>query len=213
MGDRRKGDRRAPEEGVFRIEKKKVAIYAILIGILIFAIVLNIWSWTAYIRYKLRYDTLVNHYYNEDSNTNTQNERISENSNYSCDISIKGNKKSIKAGESVEFDIKVSNINAGEGIKSFETYVEYDTNLFECRINSDEEYNWTKSGFLEGYLTMYKSDLQANSEDQIIAKFVFTAKENVPSGSYNALLKNIKLTSGDDQIINLEDQTININVE
>lgn len=213
MGDRRKGDRRAPEEGVFRIEKKKVGIYGILIGILIFAIVLNVLSWSAYIKVKIKYDTLVNHYYNEDSNTNTQTETISENNNYSCDISIKENKKSIKAGETIEYYIKVSNINAGDGIKSFETYVDYDTNMFECRIISNEEKNWNKTGFLEGYLTMYKSDLQASSDDQIIAKVVFTAKQNVPSGNYKALLKSIKLTSGDDQIINIEDKTININVE
>lgn len=213
MGDRRKGDRRSPEKGVFRIEKKKVRTFTIVIGILVIAIVLNIISWSAYIRYKNKYDTLVNHYYNEDSNTNSQNEIISENNNYSCDISIKGNKNSIKAGETIEYDIKVSNIDAGEGIKSFETYIDYDTNMFECRINSNEEQNWTKTGYLEGYLTMYKSDLQASSDDQIIAKFVFTAKANVPSGSYKTVLKNIRLTSGDDQMINLEDKIININVE
>ncbi|MBR0427967.1 MAG: hypothetical protein IJK18_07210 [Clostridia bacterium] len=215
MGDRRKGDRRAPEEGVIKIQKKNIWIYGLVIALLIFAIVLNIISWSAYFKSKSQYNTLVDHYYNGDTNntrSTTETKKSVENNNYSCNISINGDKKSIKPGESIEYEVKISNINAGQGIRSFETYIDYDSNLFDCKVISNEEENWSKIGFLEGYLTMVKSD-DVSTEDQVIAKIVFTAKSNVSAGSYKTSLNNIKFTSGDSQIFSIADNNINIKVD
>ena len=35
MGDRRKGDRRAPEDGVIKIQKKNILAYTVLTAVLI----------------------------------------------------------------------------------------------------------------------------------------------------------------------------------
>ena len=216
MGDRRKGDWRAPEEGVIRIQKKNAWAYGIVIAFLIFAIILNIISWSAYFKSRGQYNTLVDHYYNDDS-TSSDNTETAQNvnitNNYTCDISINGNKTSIKPGESIEYEISVSNINAGDGIKAFETYIDYDQSLFDCSVKSNEEANWSKSGYLEGYLTMYKSDLNANKDDQVIAKIVFTAKSNVVAGNYQVTLNNIKFISGDEQTFRVVDNNINIKVD
>ena len=217
MGDRRKGDRRAPEEGVIRIQKKNVWVYGIVIAFLIFAIILNIISWSAYINSKNQYNTLIDHYYNGESdnsnNTETTTNNTEINNNYTCDISINGNKTSIKPGDSVEYEIRVSNINAGDGIKAIETYIDYDTNLFDCSVRSNEDANWSKIGFLEGYLTMNKSDLNASADDQVIAKIVFTAKANISAGNHEISLKNIRFTSGDEQTFKVADKNINITVD
>ena len=216
MGDRRKGDRRAPEEGVIRIQKKNVWVYGIVIAFLIFAIILNIISWSAYINSKNQYNTLIDHYYNGESD-NSNNTEVSKNvessNNYSCDVSANANKKSIKPGETIEYEVKVSNINAAEGIKAFETYIEYDTNLLDCSVKSNEDANWSKIGFLEGYLTMNKSDLNASADDQVIAKIVFTAKANISAGNHEISLKNIRFTSGDEQTFKVADKNINITVD
>lgn len=217
MGDRRKGDRRAPEEGVIRIQKKNVWVYGIVIAFLIFAIILNIISWSAYINSKNQYNTLIDHYYNGESdnsnNTETTTNNTEINNNYTCDISINGNKTSIKPGDSVEYEIRVSNINAGDGIKAIETYIDYDSSIFDCKVESNDENGWLKTGFLEGYLTMYKSDLNASKDEQVIAKIVLTAKADVSAGNYNVTLNNIKFTSGDDQIFKVADNNINIKVD
>lgn len=216
MGDRRKGDRRAPEEGVIRIQKKNALVYGIVIFFLILAVVLNIISWSAYFKSKSQYNTVIEHIYNGDSNnasSTTETTKTVENNNYSCDVSINGDKTSIKPGETIEYEIMVSNINAGEGIKAFETYIDYDSNLFDCSVKSNEESNWTKSGYLEGYLTMYKSDLNASKDDQVVAKITFTAKSNVAADTYKVALKNIKFTSGDEQTFMVVDNNIDIKVD
>lgn len=216
MGDRRKGDRRAPEEGVIRIKKKNAWIYGIVIAILVFAIVLNIISWSAYIRSKNEYNTLIDHYYNEDLNNNSSNTEnigiVENNNNYSCNMSINTNKASIKAGESIEYEIKISDINASKGIKTFETYINYESNLFDCIVKSNEEENWTRVGFLEGYLTMVKNE-NANLENQVIAKVVFTAKKDIPANNYKVNFEKNKFTSEDDQVFEVADYNIEIKVE
>ena len=217
MGDRRKGDRRAPEEGVIRIQKKNVLVYGVLIAIFILAVVLNIVTWYAYITNKREYNTLIDHYYNGDSNDNSNNiennvESVENSNNYSCDLDINANKKSIKAGESIEYEIKVSNINASEGIKAFETYINYDSNLFNCTVKSNEEENWTKVGFLEGYLTMVKNE-NVNLEDQEIAKVVFTAKTDISANNYKVSFEKNKFTAGDDQVFEVADNSVEIKVD
>ena len=214
MGDRRKGDRRAPEEGVIRIQKKNVGIFGVVIGALVFAIILNIMSWSAYLKYKNQYNTLIDNYYNGDNNNDsTETAKVVESTNnYTCDISINGNKTSIKPGETIEYEIKASNINAGEGINAFEAYIDYDSNIFDCKVKSNEDENWSKTGFLEGYLTMNKLD-DANTDDQVIAKIVFTAKSGISAGSYKATLNSIKFTSGDDQVFKVADNNIEIKVD
>ena len=213
MGDRRKGDRRSPEEGVIKIQKKNVWISVVLIGILIGAIVLNIVTWSLYLKTRKQYYTVIDHYYNEDSNSNsTTKTKNEENNKYTCDISINGNKKSIKPGEEIEYEIRVSNINAEKGIKSFESYIDYDSNIFDCKVVSNEEKNWSKIGFIEGYLTLYKSE-NINAEDQKIVKLVFTAKSEVSSKEYKVALKNMKFTTADDQIFKVADSDIEIKVD
>lgn len=218
MGDRRKGDRRSPEEGVIKIQKKSVWISTVLIVILIGTIVLNIVTWSLYLQMRKRYNTVIDHYYNEDTNNNSRNisntakTKNEENNKYTCDISINGNKKSIKPGEEIEYEIRVSNINAEKGIKSFESYIDYDSNIFDCKVVSNEEKNWSKIGFIEGYLTLYKSE-NINAEDQKIVKLVFTAKSEVSSKEYKVALKNMKFTTADDQIFKVADSDIEIKVD
>ncbi len=212
MGDRRKGDRRAPEEGVIRIQKKNVGIYGALILILVLAIALNIVSWYAYFKSRNKYNSMVEHFYNSDNNNVETPTITTTNSNYSCDLSINASKESIKPGESIEYELTVSNMNAGNGIKAFETYINYDSNLFDCTVKSNEESNWSKAGFLEGYLTMIKNE-NVNAEDQVIAKIVFTAKANVTKNSYKVNFEKIKFTSEDDQVFGAGDSEINIQVD
>lgn len=223
MGDRRKGDRRAPEEGVIRIQKKNIWIYVILIIFFIIAVVLNVITWSAYIKNKKELDTVIDHYYNEDLNnnnnsSNTENVDYAENAeitrnnyNYSCNMSVSTNKTSIKAGESIEYEIKISDINANEGIKAFETYINYDSNLFDCSVKSNEDENWSKTGFLEGYLTMVRNENE-NTEDQVIAKIVFTAKNDITANNYKVNFTKNKFTVGDDQVFEVADNNIEIKV-
>lgn len=215
MGDRRKGDRRAPEEGVIKINAKKLWIYIVLMVFLIGAIALNVVVWAAYIKQRKQYDTIIDHYYNDDTNSssnisNTASEEVSN--GYTCDLSINGDKTSVKAGETLEYELSILNINANAGIKAFETYIEYDPNVFDCKVKSNEEDNWNKIGFLENFLTMYKNE-NANTDEQTIVKIELTAKKSAPVGTYKLAFKNIRLTAEDEQSFKLEDSSIDIKVD
>ena len=214
MGDRRKGDRRAPEDGVIKIQKKNIGIYAILIIMLIFAIALNIVLWFSYIKYKNQYNILLDHYYNDKSNiNNTSNEKdMGVKNNYTCEITIKEDTKN-KTNESITYEVNVSKITAREGIKSFETYIDYDSNVFDCKVESDDGDEWSKSAFLEGYLTMNKSNFEASSQDQVIAKITFITKKGVSTNNYQAKLTNIKFITGDNQVFEVGDRNIDIKLE
>lgn len=62
---------------------------------------------------------------------------------YTCTLTIDPDKTKIAAGESVTFSIKVSDINAGNGIAIFNTTLEYDTNVFDIKLKPDDAGVWT----------------------------------------------------------------------
>lgn len=117
---------------------------------------------------------------------------------YSCKVELIGNKTELKQGDSVTILVKATNIQAGEGIASFSTMLDYDANIFECTVSGDDEGNWQKQGFIENSLTMTRSDLLANSNDQTIAKIVLTAKSDAPSGKQTFKLTEMEFSTGEE---------------
>lgn len=117
---------------------------------------------------------------------------------YSCKVELIGNKTELKQGDSVTILVKATNIQAGEGIASFSTMLDYDANIFECTVSGDDEGNWQKQGFIENSLTMTRSDLLANSSDQTIAKIVLTAKSDAPSGKQTFKLTEMEFSTGEE---------------
>lgn len=117
---------------------------------------------------------------------------------YSCKVSLLGNKSEVKKGDSVTFLVKVTNIQAGEGIASFNGMLEYDSNVFECTVSGDDEGNWQKQGLVENSLSMTRSDLVANSSDQTIAKIVLKAKSDAAIGKQTFKLTKMEFSTGDD---------------
>lgn len=131
---------------------------------------------------------------------------------YTCDISIEGDKYELVEGESAIYEIKASNIKAQTGIVMFSTLLDYDSNVFECEIENDDDKNWSKTGIIENLVTMARSDLQANSEDQVIAKMKVTAKTGATLGEKTIKLTQINFVMDDDKSFKIEDQELNLNV-
>ena len=133
--------------------------------------------------------------------------------NYTCNLSITENKTIIKQGETITYEIKATNINAGDGITKLEMYIDYDSNVFDCKVEADDDGKWSKTGLLEGYLTMDKSNLEPSSEDQVIAKVAFTAKTGVSNNTYQVKFTNISFTTGDNSNFTVSDKNVQIQVE
>ena len=132
---------------------------------------------------------------------------------YSCTVVITGDKEEIKAGESVTYEIKATEINAAEGgIEGFETTIEYDSEVFSCKVDTAEDGKWMKTGMLENYLTMYRTDLLPNSEDQVIALVTFTAKADASAGEKSISFTKMKFTMGDSNSLSVDDKPITINI-
>lgn len=117
---------------------------------------------------------------------------------YSCKVSLFGNATEVKKGDSVTLLVKATEIQAGEGIASFNAILEYNPDVFDCTVSGDDEGTWTKQGLIENSLTMARSDFVASSSDQTIAKIVLTAKENATLGEQSFKLIKMEFSTGEE---------------
>ena len=212
MGDRRVADRRAPEEGVFKIETKKLIIYSIVGVILLSSIISNIILGILANKYKREYDNIMNIEdetidFSEDETSDSESD--TENT---CVFSIEGDVNQIKPGETAEYELKASDISAGSGIIMFESLLEYDSDKLECEIVTDDDSEWTKTALTENYLTLSRKDLLPNSEDQVLGKIRIKAKENVQEGPQTVTFNQIKFTMDNDESFELSEETVSLEI-
>lgn len=113
---------------------------------------------------------------------------------YTCKVSLLANTSEIKSGESVTLLVKVTDIQAGEGIASLNAELEYDEDVFDCEVSGGDE--WDKTSFIEGALFLNRQDFIANSKDQTVAKIVLTAKSDVAEGNQIVRLKGMEFSTG-----------------
>lgn len=131
---------------------------------------------------------------------------------YTCNLTFTPDKTVVKPGESITYDMKVSNINAGNGIVIADFYVSYDSELFDCKVRSYDEDKWLINGAINGKYTMSTYGAQPTKEDQVIAKIILTPKTGVTNNTYPIKITNITFTTDekDDGKITLTDATLNI---
>ncbi len=109
---------------------------------------------------------------------------------YTCTLTVEPDKTQIKAGEEVTLSVKVSNINAGNGIAIFNTILEYDADIFDLKVQADSKGNWTSTA-LENSITFTKANYEATTEDQEIGRIILTAKQDATIGKQTiSLTKN-----------------------
>lgn len=197
MGDRRMGDRRAPEKGVIRIPLKHAIIYILIAAVIIVSVATNIVLLVRLSQYEDLYDELVHEYYDDSEVADEVEETEEDGNGYDCEVSITGDKEEIKAGETITYEIKATNIEAGDGIKTFEAAIDYDKDVFDCKIETDEEGKWNKVGAIENYIAMSRADLLPSSEDQVIGYVKLTAKENAKADDEEIEFSKMKFTISD----------------
>lgn len=131
--------------------------------------------------------------------------------NYSCDINIEGSKNTLKQGETETFEIKVSNINAEDGIILFNAEIVYDKDAFEYKFESGDE--WNLNGIVENIVTVSRKDLLPNSQNQVVGKIILKAKSDAKDGNYSIGLKKIKFTMEGDKSFQVEDKSKKIEIK
>jgi len=132
---------------------------------------------------------------------------------YTCNVTLTPDKTSVKPGEDITYELKVSNINAGNGLTIADFYVSYDSQYFDCKVRSYDEDKWLINGALNGKYTMSTYGAQPTNEEQVIAKIIFTPKTGITNNTYQTQVTNISFTTIDDSIITLNDITLNIKVD
>lgn len=132
---------------------------------------------------------------------------------YSCKVTLVPDKTEIKKGETVTILVKVSDINAGEGIILCMANLEWDKNVFsECNVTGDDKGEWTRTGFIdEKTLTMSREDLMPNSADQTIAKITLTAKADATIGEQTIKTTNIEFST-EEESFNVADASTTITI-
>ena len=131
---------------------------------------------------------------------------------YSCTLSFTPDKTSVKPGEDITYNVKVSNINAGNGLKMIELYIgNYDSSKFNCKVRNYNEDKWSIVN-KEGYITVSSNNSEAWKTDEILAKIIYTPKTGVADSMYQTKITNMKATTADDSKLTLKDTTLNIKV-
>ena len=209
VSERRIEDRRTTEKGIIKISVKKLIWYGIIVIIVTAFIVTCIF----YIKDKIEEKNNENTgYYVTDQQEENGYQDEEEEIGYSCDVFIDGDKTEIKAGETVTYALNVANIKAEDGIIMFETHIDYDTNAFTCKTINDNDSGWNQASMIENYLTMTRKDLTPNSEDQMIIKLEFTAKEDIKIGEQFITFLDMKFTMDNDRIFSVDDQIATVEI-
>ena len=201
MGDRRVGERREPEKGIIKINTKNAIIYGIIAIVLIISISTNIILANKYIEFKNKYGDLI-----ENESEDMVSEPKDETNDYinTCDVEIYIDKDKLKTGEAVTYKIMANNIMADDGIVMFETLINYDSNIFECKVNNSQNDLWVQTSMIDNYLTMTRRDFTSSVEDQIVATITFTAKKDINLDEETITFNNIKFTMGNGQSFQID---------
>lgn len=125
----------------------------------------------------------------------------------SFNLNVTANKTSLKPGDTVEINLNLSNINAGElGINTLEAVLEYDSNVFE---------EVTQSSFssLNNWSITYNNEDTENKgkflavivvagvkENQDIGKITLKVKNGVKDTNTTVKIKNITSNNGQELI-------------
>ncbi|MBR3250009.1 MAG: hypothetical protein IKF83_04905 [Clostridia bacterium] len=133
---------------------------------------------------------------------------------YTCDIEIIPDVEEVQPGETIEYELKATNIDAGNGIVMFQANVKYDSAIFEYSIENSE--NWSKiaDGIIgENMIFMARNGYEPGKTDEDVAILKFKAKQNASStGNKKVQLNNIIITADDDQTIEIPDKTIDVKI-
>ena len=201
MGDRRVGERREPEKGVIKINTKNAIIYGIIAIVLIISISANIILANKYAKIKNKYGDLI-----ENESEDMVSEPKDETNDYinTCDVEIYVDKDKLKTGEAVTYKIMANNIMADDGIVLFETLINYDSNIFECKVNNSQNDLWVQTSMIDNYLTMTRRDFTSSVEDQTVATITFTAKKDINLDEETITFNNIKFTMGNGQSFQID---------
>ena len=136
--------------------------------------------------------------------------------NYSCELEVTQNKTTIAPGESVTFEFKAKNIQAGNGIAMFMTKIDDDTtncfDYFDYSVTGDENNTWYVQANYEGVITMSRNGGEASSEDTVIARITLTAKSGIEAKSYPIVFALNEFTTDDYSTITIPDVTKSIEV-
>ena len=209
MGDRRVGERREPEKGIIKINTKNAIIYGIIAIVLIISISANIILANKYAKIKNKYGDLI-----ENESEDMVSEPKDETNDYinTCDVEIYVDKDKLKTGEAVTYKIMANNIMADDGIVLFETLINYDSNIFECKVNNSQNDLWVQTSMIDNYLTMTRRDFTSSVEDQTVATITFTAKEDINLDEETITFNNIKFTMGDGQSFEINKDEVFIEI-
>lgn len=199
MEDRRKEDRRIEDR---QVAKKNTRYKEFRLGTLLISIIIVVSA------------ILISGYYisNMKNKKAIDNIKLRHSGKYSCNLTFEGNNNGINVGETAVFDIKVSNINAEDGVIMLEGLLDYDYRTFECNIVDIENGKWHKLSMLEDYFTIVRDDLMPSSENQTIGRLSVKLREQVQPGTYQIILKEGKFTMKDNKDFALDEISIPITV-
>lgn len=141
-----------------------------------------------------------------------------EETKYSAEMSLKSDSK-LKAGDTVNIQVELTNVNAGTGIDTITASLEYDSNIFEDITSSNliVSNDWTPTYASSAkMLTLIKNNKVTSAETVLTIQF--KVKKDVNAESTTVAFKDIivsggRIVDGGTGDIEVNDITVTINKE
>ena len=138
--------------------------------------------------------------------------------NYTCTLTVTQDKETIAPEETVTFEFKATNIQAGNGIVMFSTTIDNDTtdilDKFDVTaVTGDSQGIWSGAENIDGVIFIKRKDYEPSSDDTVVARITLKPKSTTPEGTYTINFIENKFTTDDYTEFKVSDISKNIEIK
>lgn len=112
-----------------------------------------------------------------------------------CKISLSPKATSVAPGETIDIELKMSNIIDADGLAAYSAKVTFDTNAFTySKITGYGE--WETPTYNEGNIVATVSNGNGQTTDQTFAILTLKVNDNITDGNYKVSISDIEMSNG-----------------
>lgn len=123
-----------------------------------------------------------------------------------CNLDLIPNKSQVQPGETIVYEVKITDIKDADGIVTFGAYINYDDEVLTFDgENISPNKDWMLVGNMENDITMQRSSMEPSKEDQVVARLSFTVKSNANVRNQTIKLESIMISTENETYDTLPD--------
>ena len=122
-----------------------------------------------------------------------------------CNLDLIPNKSQVQPGETIVYEVKITDIKDADGIVTFGAYINYDDDVLTFDDNNVAGDQWSCVYKEENDITLNRTSALPSKEDQVVARLSFTVKSNANVRNQTIKLENIMISTENETYDTLPD--------